>query len=94
VVRQNMQRVCHTCISIGGHHFETALVNTIKNDTHDVQLINIYENETRNLEKRKTLTSEVSPYTEVDFDMNETFSKMCSCLKLPAIDIPATPESL
>jgi hypothetical protein len=41
------------CSSVGGYHFRTALVNTIENDTRDVQLINIYENETKNLEKKK-----------------------------------------
>jgi hypothetical protein len=48
-----MKRACNTCSSVGGRHFETALVNTIKNDTHDVPLINIYENETKNHEKKK-----------------------------------------
>ena len=35
-----------------------------------------------------------SPYTDADFDMNETFQTTCSCFKLPVIDTSATHESL
>ena len=77
----------------------------MKSDTHHVQLINIYENETKNLgegrggERRRQNSALAgylapSPYTDADFNMNETFLTTCSCLKLPAIDIPATPESI
>jgi hypothetical protein len=48
-----MLHACNACSSVGGRHFGTAVVDTIKNDTHDVQLINIYENETKNLGGKK-----------------------------------------
>jgi NADH/NAD ratio-sensing transcriptional regulator Rex len=53
-MRQNIKRAFNACSSVGGRHFGTAIVNTIKSDTHGVHLINIYENEKKNLGKKKT----------------------------------------
>jgi hypothetical protein len=90
------------CLQLVATTFEQLfLIPTIKNGSRDVQLINIYENERKNLKKKRrrqnsALAGWLAPslYTEADFDVNETFPTTCSCLKLPAIDIPATPESL